>query len=194
MKKKKEEEKLEPKKRGPKTGSKNTPKRDPAPRARRKAPEALLDVDSGIKGLESDINILIERKNKEQNTDIKPVTIGSGDEKPKTLVTGTALVPIMGVFFEMLGRKLETRVRPSRDELLTVSETWASLANEAITLPPIWILAGTAIGTTVVVAFPMLDNALPDEYLLEAPGKDPEPKKGGSVKNNEKDGDDKKNL
>jgi len=157
-----EEKPLEekPKKRGRPKGAKSKPKAEDIPRKKRKQPEEIKDTGHALKRYAEDYNKVAKRHNDEHGTAVPLIAEDPlQNQGPKKLDVPTIPAEVaattIGAGCEILGQMWGVETRPDETALKAAGEAWAELSKYFVTINPVWVAAGAAIGATGGCVLPM---------------------------------------
>jgi len=134
-------------------GRKNIPKPVALPRVKRKLPEELRDTRAGIEGYVSDLQIVVNRHNKEHGTALKAPTVDEilGSKAPTPAGPPSPTIPAeectIGVMLliEITGRILHVDSRPEPALIAAAGQRLSVLSGYFKVVDPVYVAAGAAI-------------------------------------------------
>ena len=124
---------------------------------KKKAPEALTDLDGAIRRETELLDNLVKEKNKRDGTALKNHGISAKEPRKVAVPDAKTIEAGLNAFFNTGGMFLQTPVRPDAEAVKLAAGQWKEflemLSPEAFS---IWMVALMAVGSTAACAVPMV--------------------------------------
>lgn len=152
----------EPKKRGPKTGSKNIPK-DGAIPVPRKRPDQIADTRQAAQRRLEETRAILERHDKEHGTRTAAalpkwddIQAGKGAPVPPPQMSPEVIGIYLTMGFGLLGETLDVESRPAPESIKAAAAAISDLSSHLPQLSPIATASLAAGGALVICTVPMV--------------------------------------